>query len=142
MNDVIQIFNEDSAAEDSTSAEFTMESVRSMVKQMNEIDDQIKDLRESKKEMVQDFIDEYNIPKKEVSVAIRMLKTDVDPETTVDILVSTEDVGEIEQAVSEVVTFFNVVTTVIAVFELCGQGIRAEHDCAGRKQRREEDTHL
>jgi len=94
MNDVIQIFNEDSAAEDSTSAEFTMESVRSMVKQMNEIDDQIKDLRESKKEMVQDFIDEYNIPKKEVSVAIRMLKTDVDPETTVDIYSNIADLVE------------------------------------------------
>ena len=94
MNDVIQIFNEDSAVEDSTPAEFTMESVRSMVKQMNEIDDQIKDLRESKKEMVQDFIDEYNIPKKEVSVAIRMLKTDVDPETTVDIYSNIADLVE------------------------------------------------
>ena len=85
MSDVIQIFNEeDNQDASSTSSEFTMESVRSMVKQMNEIDDQIKDLRESKKEMIQDFIDEYNIPKKEVTVAIRMLKTDVDPDTTVD----------------------------------------------------------
>jgi hypoxanthine phosphoribosyltransferase len=94
MNDVIQIFNEDSGTEDVVSTGFTMESVRSMVKQMNEIDDQIKDLRESKKEMVQDFVDEYNIPKKEVSVAIRMLKTDVDPETTVDIYSNIADLVE------------------------------------------------
>jgi hypothetical protein len=92
MSDVIQIFNEESEQDGSSqSSEFTMESVRSMVKQMNEIDDQIKDLRESKKEMIQDFIDEYNIPKKEVSVAIRMLKADVDPETTVDIYTNIAD---------------------------------------------------
>ncbi len=91
MSDVIQIFNEDESPVDSPSAEFTMDSVRSMVKQMNEIDEQIKDLRESKKEMIQDFIDEYNIPKKEVTVAIRMLKSDVDPETTVDIYTNIAD---------------------------------------------------
>ena len=104
MNDVIQIFNKDSGAEASgaeasgvegaASAEFTMESVRSMVKQMNEIDEQVKDLRESKKEMIQDFIDEYNIPKKEVLVAIRMLKIDVDPETTIDIYSNIADLVE------------------------------------------------
>ena len=95
MSDVIQIFNEeDNQDASSTSSEFTMESVRSMVKQMNEIDDQIKDLRESKKEMIQDFIDEYNIPKKEVTVAIRMLKTDVDPDTTVDIYTNIADLVE------------------------------------------------
>ena len=92
MSDVIQIFNAESEQVSSdVSSEFTMESVRSMVKQMNEIDDQIKDLRDSKKEMIQDFIDEYNIPKKEVSVAIRMLKADVDPETTVDIYTNIAD---------------------------------------------------
>ena len=98
MSDVIQIFNEQSEELDASSVadsnEFTMESVRSMVKQMNEIDDQIKDLRESKKEMIQDFIDEYNIPKKEVTVAIRMLKTDVDPDTTVDIYTNIADLVE------------------------------------------------
>jgi hypothetical protein len=87
MSDVIQIFDKSSDEEvtNSANAEFTMESVRSMVKQMNEIDEGIKGLREDRKSLIQDFIDEYNIPKKEVAVAIRMLRGDVDPEITSDI---------------------------------------------------------
>jgi uncharacterized coiled-coil DUF342 family protein len=61
---------------------YTMESVRSMVKQLNEIDDQMKELREQRKHLVADFVDEYNVPLKEVKEAIKMAKSDIDPEVT------------------------------------------------------------
>jgi len=98
MNDVIQIFNdqgvESEKSEAVASAEFTMESVRSMVKQMNEIDDQIKALRDDKKELFDDFVEQYNVPKKEVLIAIRMLKGDIDPEVTVDVYANIADLVE------------------------------------------------
>jgi|7_EtaG_2_1085326.scaffolds.fasta_scaffold76495_2 hypothetical protein len=101
MSDIIQIFNgSDTELEkevkdnNAISAEFTMESVRSMVKQMNEIDDQVKVLREDKKELFSDFVEQYNVPKKEVLIAIRMLKSDIDPEVTVDVYSNIADLVE------------------------------------------------
>ena len=95
MSDVIQIFNDsvnDTVADTPVAVtEFTMDSVRSMVKQMNEIEDKVKDLREEKKELFEDFVEHYNVPKKEVMIAIRMLKSDIDPETTVDIYANIAD---------------------------------------------------
>ena len=96
MSDIIQIFDDqavDSDAE-SNNNDFTMESVRSMVKQMNEFDDQIKDLRDSKKELFSDFVEEYNVPKKEVLTAIRMLKGDINPEVTADVYCNIADLVE------------------------------------------------
>ena len=93
MSDIIQIFdNEESDNSTAQSAtQFTMDSVRSMVKQMNEIEDKVKDLREEKKELFDDFVEHYNVPKKEVMIAIRMLKGDIDPDTTVDIYANIAD---------------------------------------------------
>ncbi len=96
MSGMIQIFDEQAESSNSTvdNSEFTMESVRSMVKQMNEFDDQIKDLRESKKELFSDFVEQYNVPKKEVLTAIRMLKGDVDPEITANVYCNIADLVE------------------------------------------------
>lgn len=99
MSNTISIFGDQSPAVDESadsvvSSEFTMDSVRSMVKQMNEIEDQIKDLRDDKKELFNDFVDNYNVPKKEVLVAIRMLKGDIDPQVTTDIYCNIADLVE------------------------------------------------
>tara|TARA_B100000131_G_C18036257_1_gene580552 strand:- start:71 stop:352 length:282 start_codon:yes stop_codon:yes gene_type:complete len=93
MQDAIHIF-EETNQNANQSTPFTMESVRSMVKQMNEIDDDIKRLREDKKELFSDFIEQYNVPKKEVMTAIRMLKGDIDPEITTDIYTNIADLVE------------------------------------------------
>jgi hypothetical protein len=103
MSNMIPIFGEDSNGSDSVvnatatasgETEFTMQDVRSMVKQMNELDDQIKDLRDDKKTLFDDFVENYNVPKKEVLIAIRMLKGDIDPNITTDIYTNIADLVE------------------------------------------------
>lgn len=74
---------------------YTMDNVRSMVKQVAELDEQIKELREEKKKIVEDFVDEYNVPKKEVTEAIKMLKGDIDPEVTASIYAGIADLVDI-----------------------------------------------
>jgi hypothetical protein len=73
---------------------FTMDSVRSMVKQLNEIDVQMKELREERKRVVADFVDEYNVPLKEVKEAVKMAKSDIDPEVTASIYAHIADLVE------------------------------------------------
>lgn len=73
---------------------FTMESVRSMVKQLNELDEQMKELRDERKRVVADFVDEYNIPLKEVKEAVKMAKSDIDPEVTASIYAHIADLVE------------------------------------------------
>jgi len=73
---------------------YSMENVRSMVRQMGELDGQIKELREERKRLIADFIDEYNVPKKEVMEAIKMAKSDIDPEVTASIYAHIADLVE------------------------------------------------
>lgn len=73
---------------------FTMESVRSMVKQLNELDVQMKELRDERKRVVADFVDEYNVPLKEVKEAVKMAKSDIDPEVTASIYAHIADLVE------------------------------------------------
>ena len=73
---------------------FTMDSVRSMVKQLNEIDEQMKELRDERKRVVADFVDEYNVPIKEVKEAVKMAKSDIDPEVTASIYAHIADLVE------------------------------------------------
>ena len=73
---------------------FTMDSVRSMVKQLNELDEQMKELRDERKRVVADFVDEYNIPLKEVKEAVKMAKSDIDPEVTASIYAHIADLVE------------------------------------------------
>ena len=80
MDSSIHIFEEETRANNLNGID--VEVVRSMVRQMAEIDDQIKDLREDKKELISDFIENHDVPKKEIMVAIRMLKGDIDPDVT------------------------------------------------------------
>ena len=56
--------NTDAQESEQEAVQLNMDAIRSMVKQMAEIDDSIKDLRDDKKELISDFIDTYNIPKK------------------------------------------------------------------------------
>jgi len=76
MSNVHVLSNEEA----SNATTFSMDQVRAMVKQLNEIDDQVKDLKEQRKQIVSDFVEEYGVPKKEVTAAIRMLKSGTDPE--------------------------------------------------------------
>jgi hypothetical protein len=73
---------------------FTMDNVRSMVKQLNELDTQMKELRDERKRVVADFVDEYNIPLKEVKEAVKMAKSDIDPEVTASIYAHIADLVE------------------------------------------------
>jgi hypothetical protein len=73
---------------------FTMDNVRSMVKQMSEIDEKLKDLRDERKELISSFIEEYGVPKKEVMEAIKMAKSDIDPEVTASIYANIADLVE------------------------------------------------
>lgn len=73
---------------------YTMDSVRSMVKQLNEIDQQMKELRDERKRVVADFVDEYNVPLKEVKEAVKMAKSDIDPEVTASIYAHIADLVE------------------------------------------------
>ena len=73
---------------------FTMDSVRSMVKQLNELDEQMKELRDERKRVVADFVDEYNVPLKEVKEAVKMAKSDIDPEVTASIYAHIADLVE------------------------------------------------
>jgi hypothetical protein len=73
---------------------YSMENVRSMVRQMGELDGQIKELREERKRLIADFIDEHNVPKKEVMEAIKMAKSDIDPEVTASIYAHIADLVE------------------------------------------------
>lgn len=70
---------------------FTMDNVRSMVKQMGEIDEKLKELRDERKELISSFIEEYGVPKKEVMEAIKMAKGDIDPEVTASIYANIAD---------------------------------------------------
>ena len=88
----VRIFNEEKTAEPQ---EVNMDTVRSMVKQMQEIDDEIQELRDSKKELISDFVETHNVPKKEVMLAIRMLKSDIDPEVTSDVYANIADLIDI-----------------------------------------------
>ena len=81
MSNVHMLSNEEA----SNATTFSMDQVRSMVKQLNEIDGQVKDLKEQRKQIVADFVEEYGVPKKEVTAAIRMLKSGTDPEIVTEV---------------------------------------------------------
>ena len=78
MDSSVHIFEEETRANNLNGID--VEVVRSMVKQMNAIDEEIKDLRDDKKELISDFIENHDVPKKEIMVAIRMLKGGIDPD--------------------------------------------------------------
>jgi len=64
---------------------YSVDQLRALVRHLGEIDDDIKDLRDRRKRLVDDYVTEHNIPKKEVKEAIKMLKGDIDPTVTQEI---------------------------------------------------------
>jgi uncharacterized protein (UPF0335 family) len=79
------------APEKSNATTCSMDQVRAFVKQIKEKQDEIKGIREDIKELTNDFVDEYGLPKKEVNVAIRMLKSDIDPDIVTEIYANIAD---------------------------------------------------
>lgn len=73
---------------------YSMDNVRAMVRQLNEIDTQMKELREERKKVVADFVDEYSVPLKEIKEAVKMAKSDIDPEVTASIYAHIADLVE------------------------------------------------
>jgi hypothetical protein len=54
----------------------------------------MKELREERKRVVADFVDEYNVPLKEIKEAVKMAKSDIDPEVTASIYANIADLVE------------------------------------------------
>jgi uncharacterized protein (UPF0335 family) len=69
----------------------SMDQIRAFVRQVKEKEDEIKGIREDIKQLTNDFVDEYGLPKKEVNVAIRMLKGDIDPDVVSEIYANIAD---------------------------------------------------
>ena len=74
MSDLVKIFNE--KADDNTT--WSMEDVKSYVKQYMVYEVQIKDLQASRREWSADFIKDKSLPKKELTQALRTAKQDLD----------------------------------------------------------------
>ena len=74
---IVKIFNDDEAGEETT---WSMEDVKDYVKQFMTYEFQIKDLQEARRDWSKDFIERKNIPKKELSQALRAAKQDLDIE--------------------------------------------------------------
>jgi len=69
----------------------SIEQIRAFVKTLKAYEDEVKEIREKIKETTNDFVDEYGLPKKEVKVAIRMLKGDIDPDVVSEIYANIAD---------------------------------------------------
>ena len=74
MSDLVKIFNE--KADDNTT--WSMDDVKSYVKQYMVYEVQIKDLQASRREWSADFIKDKSLPKKELAQALRTAKQDLD----------------------------------------------------------------
>ena len=74
MSDLVKIFNEN----DDNNTTWSMEDVKSYVKQYMVYEVQIKDLQASRREWSADFIKDKSLPKKELSSALRTAKQDLD----------------------------------------------------------------
>jgi uncharacterized protein (UPF0335 family) len=72
----------------------SMEQIRAFVRQVKEKQDDIQIIRDDIKQLTNDFVDEYGLPKKEVTVAIRMLKGDIDPDIVTEIYANIADLVE------------------------------------------------
>ncbi len=58
----------------------SMDDIRSFVKRLKEIEEEIADKKDEMKTMVEDFVSERGLPLKETKMAIRALKADIDTE--------------------------------------------------------------
>lgn len=69
----------------------SMDTVRNFVKQLLDLEKEIDEKKQEIKQLVNDFSEEYSIPKKEISIARRMLKSDIDPDITSEIYANISD---------------------------------------------------
>lgn len=81
MSEVVRIFNE----QDDENTTWSMEDVKSYVKQYMVYEIQIKDLQASRREWSADFIKDKSLPKKELAQALRSAKQDIDMEVVNEI---------------------------------------------------------
>jgi hypothetical protein len=81
MSEVVRIFNE----QDDENTSWSMEDVKSYVKQYMVYEIQIKDLQASRREWSADFIKDKSLPKKELAQALRSAKQDIDMEVVNEI---------------------------------------------------------
>ena len=81
--------NENDEVEESNQA-FSMEKVVEYVKTWTTYEEEIKALRESRSDWSKDFIDQNNLPKKELSKAMQIVKQDLDADVISDIIVRIE----------------------------------------------------
>ena len=86
--------NNTNEIEETTEA-FSMEKVIEYVKTWNTYEEEIKALRESRSDWAKDFIEQNNLPKKELSKAMQIVKQELDAEVITDIIEKIESlIGE------------------------------------------------
>tara|TARA_R110000772_G_scaffold29115_1_gene72958 strand:+ start:359 stop:640 length:282 start_codon:yes stop_codon:yes gene_type:complete len=78
MSDVLRIFNESDSGNENTT--WSMDDVKSYVKQYMVYELSIKDLQASRREWSADFIKDKSLPKKELSQALAAAKKELDME--------------------------------------------------------------
>lgn len=69
----------------------SMEQIRNFLKQLQQLEAQIDETKKEIKQLVADFSEEYSIPKKEITMARRMLKSDIDPDIVSEIYANIGD---------------------------------------------------
>ena len=87
MSDIIRIMDEETEAQQS----WSMEKIKEYVKIFMQYEDQIKTLRESRTDWSKDFIANNNLPKKELSQAMAIVKKDLDAEVITEIIENIEN---------------------------------------------------
>jgi len=87
MSEVVRIFNE----QDDGNTTWSIEDVKSYVKQYMVYEIQIKDLQASRREWSVDFIKDKSLPKKELAQALRAAKQELDMEVVNEIYDNIQD---------------------------------------------------
>lgn len=78
--------------ETDSSQAWSIEDVKSYVRQYMVYEEEIKTLQESKREWSKEFIEKKNLPKKELAQALLIVKRDLDKEVISDIIDTIEDI--------------------------------------------------
>lgn len=78
--------------EETSNQAWNIEDIKSYVKQFMVYEEEIKALQESKREWSKEFIEKNNLPKKELSQALMIVKRDLDKEVISEIIDTIEDI--------------------------------------------------
>jgi hypothetical protein len=74
---MIKLFETEDSKEETVSA-WSTDDVRECVKTLFTYDEEIKALQDSKREWLKEFLEQKNIPKKEFSQAVQIMKKELD----------------------------------------------------------------